>query len=163
MLIRECRVNLAQTENMTQKLAEFLLLIPTALFTGVVIFVADVLQRVMNDLDEATFRRFVTILYKRAVRGIFFVTFASLTFIGMVPYFYFWGFSNFWYTAGLVVFTLSSIISKVLSLPIYQRVIALDGNDSDRLGEERVKLQRANNIRAVLCALSIVLMAVGFA
>jgi hypothetical protein len=71
-------VNLAQTENMTQKLAEFLLLIPTALFTGVVIFVADVLQRVMNDLDEATFRRFVTILCKRAVRGIFFVTLADI-------------------------------------------------------------------------------------
>lgn len=50
---------------MSQKLAELLLLISSALFTGVVIFVADVLQQVMNDLDEATFGRFVTILYKR--------------------------------------------------------------------------------------------------
>jgi hypothetical protein len=147
---------------MSQKLAELLLLISSALFTGVVIFVADVLQRVMNDLDEATFGRFVTILYKRAVRGIFFVTFASLTFIGMIPYFFSWGFANSWFAAGLVVFALSSIISKALSLPVCKRVIALEGSDSIRLGEERLKLQGANNIRAVLCALSLVLMAVGF-
>jgi hypothetical protein len=146
---------------MSQKLAELLLLISSALFTGVVIFVADVLQQVMNDLDEATFGRFVTILYKRAVRGTFFVTFATLTFVGMIPYFCFWGFANSWFAAGLVVFTLSSIISKALSLPVYKRVIALEGSDSIQLGEERLKLQAANNIRAVLCTLSFVLMAVG--
>jgi hypothetical protein len=54
---------------MSQKLAELLLLISSALFTGVVIFVADVLQQVMNDLDEATFGRFVTILYKPRGKG----------------------------------------------------------------------------------------------
>ncbi len=66
-----------------------------------------------------------------------------------------------WFAAGLVVFTLSSIISKALSLPVYKRVIALEGSDSIQLGEERLKLQAANNIRAVLCTLSLVLMAVG--
>jgi hypothetical protein len=66
-----------------------------------------------------------------------------------------------WFAAALVVFTLSSIISKALSLPVYKRVIALEGSDSIQLGEERLKLQAANNIRAVLCTLSLVLMAVG--
>ena len=46
---------------MTQTFVEILLLVPTALCAGFVIFVAGVIQGVMNDLDEAAFKRFLTI------------------------------------------------------------------------------------------------------
>lgn len=148
---------------MTQRLAELLLLVPSALCAGLLIFVAEVLQQVMNDLDEAAFKRFVMILYRRAVRAVFLIVLSSVTFVGMIPYFYFYGFSNRWFTAGLALFTLSSIVSKILNLPIYNRVVALDSNDVAELREERVKLQRANIIRATLCLASVVLMAAGIA
>jgi hypothetical protein len=124
---------------MTRTFAEVLLITPSALSAGVLIFVAEVLQQVINDLDEATFARIVVLLYRRAVRAVVFVTLSTLTFVGMVPYFYFYGFSNRWFTAGLALFTMASIVGKVLNLPIYNRVIALEGNDVSRLREERVK------------------------
>jgi hypothetical protein len=43
---------------MTQTFVEILLLVPTALCAGFVIFIAGVIQGVMNDLDEATFKLF---------------------------------------------------------------------------------------------------------
>jgi uncharacterized membrane protein len=147
----------------TQRFAELLLLVPSALCAGLLIFVAEVLQQVMNDLDEATFKRLVMILYRRAVRAVFLIILSSVTFVGMIPYFYFYGFSNRWFTAGLALFTLSSIVSKILNLPIYHRVVALGSKDAAELREERVKLQRANIIRATLCFASVVLMAAGIA
>jgi hypothetical protein len=50
---------------MTQMFAELLILIPSTLFSGYVMFVTTVLQMVMNALDEATFRRFVLLLVKK--------------------------------------------------------------------------------------------------
>jgi hypothetical protein len=148
---------------MTRTFAEALLITPSALSAGILIFVAEVLQRVMSDLDEATFGRIVALLYRRAVRAAFVVTLSTLTFVGMVPYFYFYGFSNRLFTAGLALFTVASIVGKVLNLPIYKRVIMLKDTDVLRLREERVKLQRANIIRAAICFASIVFMVAGFA
>jgi hypothetical protein len=148
---------------MTQRLAEILLFVPSALCAGLLIFVAEVLQRVMNDLDEAAFGRFVADLYRHATRAVFVVILSTLTFVGMIPYFYFYGVSNRWFTAGLVLFTITSIVAKALNLPIYNRIMALKGDEAPQLREERAKLQNANIIRAVLCFASIALMAVGLA
>jgi len=47
---------------MNQTLFEILLLVPTALCTGFLLFIAGVIQAVMNDVDEATFKRLLDIL-----------------------------------------------------------------------------------------------------
>src|SRR5882757_6283176 len=112
-----------EVRNMTQRLAEILLFVPSALCAGLLIFVAEVLQRVMNDLDEAAFQRFVATLYRHATRAVAVVTISTLTFVGMIPYFYFYGVSNRWFTAGLVLYTVASIVAKALNLPIYNRVM----------------------------------------
>lgn len=148
---------------MTQTFAEVLLLIPSALCAGLLIFVAEVVQPVMEDLDGAAFRHFLTLLYRRATHGVCVVTLSLATFIGMFPYFYIYGFRNRWFTAGLVVFFISGVVGKALNLPIYNRVMAASDTDIALLRSERVKLRRANHIRAWICFVSIVLMAVGFA
>ena len=147
---------------MTQTFAEILLLVPTALCAGFVIFVAGVIQGVMNDLDEATFKRFLTLLKTRALRSPYAIGVSSITFVGMVPYFICYGFSNRWFTAGLVLWVITSIVSKSTALPIYARVEALESSDAARLNEERRKLQTANRLRATLSLASVFLMAVGF-
>ncbi len=53
---------------MTQTLVEILLLVPTALCAGFVIFVAGVIQGVMNDLDEAAFKRFLILMTSQKVQ-----------------------------------------------------------------------------------------------
>lgn len=147
---------------MTRTFAEILLLVPTALCAGFVVFLAGVIQGVMNDLDEATFKRFLTTLYTRAVRSPYAVGISSITFVGMVPYFISYGFSNRWFAAGLVLWVITSIVSKATALPIYARVKAIDSSDAARLNEERRKLHIANIVRATLSFASVVLMVIGF-
>ena len=147
---------------MTQTFVEILLLVPTALCAGFVIFIAGVIQGVMNDLDEAAFKRFLTLLKTRALRSPYAIGVSSITFVGMVPYFFYYGFSNRWFTAGLVLWVITSIVSKSTALPIYARVEALESSDVARLKEERRKLQIANIWRATLSLASVVLLVIGF-
>jgi membrane protein CcdC involved in cytochrome C biogenesis len=55
---------------MTRTFAEILILNPSTLTTGYLMFVATVLQRAMNELDEATFGRFVLLL-RKATRSVY--------------------------------------------------------------------------------------------
>ena len=87
---------------------------------------------------------------------------SSITFVGMVPYFIYYGFSNRWFTAGLALWVITSIVSKSTALPIYARVEAIESSDAARLNEERRKLQTANRLRATLSLASVFLMVVGF-
>jgi hypothetical protein len=80
----------------------------------------------------------------------------------MVPYFIYYGFSNRRFTAGLVLWVITSIVSKASVLPIYARVDALGSSDLSRLKEERRKLQIANIWRATLSFASVVLRVIGF-
>ena len=148
---------------MTQSFVEILLLVPTALCTGFVIFIAGVIQGVMNDLDEVAFKRFLTMLHTRALRSPYAIVVSSITFIGTVPYFIYYGFSNGWFTSGLVLWVITSIVSKVTTLPIYKRVDDIPSSDVVRLNEERRKLHRANILRATLSLATVVLMVIGFA
>lgn len=147
---------------MNQTFAEILLLVPSALCTGFLIFVAGVIQRVMNDMDEASFHSFLSLLHKRALKSPYAVAVSSITFVGMVPYWIFFGFNNWWFSAGLIVYIIASIISKSFNLPIYKRILALKSTDTHLLSEERKKLQKANLLRATIQSISILLMVIGF-
>ena len=63
----------------------------------------------MNDLDEATFKRFLTSLHTRAMRSPYAIGVSSITFAGMAPYFIYYGFGNWWFTAGLALWVIASI------------------------------------------------------
>jgi hypothetical protein len=147
---------------MTRTFAEILLFFPSVLCTGFLMFIAGVVQRVMNELDEATFHRFMRLLHKHATRSPYAITSSTITFIGAIPYFIYYGCSNVCFTAGIIVFTVASIVSKVFNLPIYNRIFALESSDAARLREERRKLQSANLLRATIQFASVVLMAIGF-
>lgn len=146
---------------MAQQLAEFLLFIPATLCTGFLLFIAGVLQKVMNDMDEADFKHFLDLLDKRAMRSPYAISSSTITFVGALPYFKRYRLSNPWFAAGIVVYTLASVVSKCLNLPIYKKVGELSASDTDQLREARRKLQPANKIRAAIQSVSIVLMAIG--
>ncbi|MHB8897036.1 MAG: hypothetical protein ACYC99_17935 [Candidatus Geothermincolia bacterium] len=148
---------------MTQRRAEMLILIPSTLCTGFLLFIAGVVQKVMNDLDEATFQRFLNLLVKHAERSPYAIGVSTVPFIGAIPYFIYYRLSNLWFSAGIVLFTVASIVSKILVLPIYKRVPEIDSDGTAQLSEERHKLQKANRIRAAIQAVSTVLMVIGLA
>ncbi|GHO46228.1 hypothetical protein [Ktedonospora formicarum] len=147
---------------MTQTLAEILILVPSVLTTGYLIWIADVLQSIMNDMDEPTFGRFMHLLYKRGISSAYAIVSSTITMIAMIPYFIFYGFNHWWFIAGLFAFILSSVAGKLLNLPVYKRILALDNGAITALAEERWKLQTANWVRSLICLASIVLMVVQF-
>jgi len=148
---------------MTRTLAEVLLLIFTTLCAGYVIFIATVLQPVINDLDEAAFGRFVPSLYRHATRSVYAMGSSTLPFVAMIPYFIVYKVEHPWFVAGLACFTLASTVSKIMNVPIYRRLVARKRDEVAKLQEERRKLQTANNVRALISLASVILMAVQFA
>jgi hypothetical protein len=148
---------------MTRTFAEILLMVPAVLCTGFLVFIAGVIQNVMNDLDEAEFQRFLRLLHKHALRSPYAISVSTVTFVGMIPYFYYYGFANLWFTAGLALYTVASIVSKSVNLPIYARILAMEKSDAAGLREERRKLQGGNLLRAAIQSASIVLMVIGLA
>ncbi|HNY12380.1 MAG TPA: hypothetical protein PKK26_12375 [Candidatus Wallbacteria bacterium] len=147
---------------MTQSFFEILLMVPAAFCAGFVMFIGGVIQGVMDDEDEAMFKRILTGLHKNAMKSPYAIGISSITFVGMIPYFYKYGCSNRWFTAGLIFWVLTSCVSKATNLPIYGRVFAIESTDTARLGEERRKLHNANMLRAALSFISIAIMVVGF-
>jgi hypothetical protein len=148
---------------MSESQAELLILLPTVLTTGYLLFIATVLQKVMNRLDLEDFRRFVPVLVRVATRDVYAIASGTITFVALIPYLIFFGFTHWWFIAGAIVFLLGSTAGKLLNLPSYARIEALPENgDAARVEGERRRLQTANAVRATLSLVSIVLMTVQF-
>lgn len=86
------------------------------------LFVADVVQGTMDDMEAAEFKRFLASLVAHATRSPVAILASTITFGGMFPYWYFYGFNNLWFTVGLILWVITSAVSKQMSLPIYSRV-----------------------------------------
>ena len=125
-------------------------------------FIAGVVQKIMNDLDELEFKRFLNQLDKAAMSDPFAVTVATLPIIAAVGYFVAYGFGHWWFTAGFLVWLVGGTVTKVSNMPIYQWVADPKNNDPEELGKHRRKLQLANNVRAWLTLGSVALMASQF-
>ena len=147
---------------MTQSEAEVLILTTNALGAGILMFVAGVVQKIMNDLDELGFKRFLNLLDKRAMGDHFAVTVATLPIIAAVLYFLAYGFGHWWFTAGFIAWLVGSSITKVTNMPVYRWVADPKNNDPAELRKQRRKLHLANNARAWLTLISVVLMACQF-
>jgi hypothetical protein len=147
---------------MTQSVAEVLILAINALGAGILMFVAGVVQKIMNELDELEFKRFLNRLDTAAMSDPFAVTIATLPIIAAVVYFLAYGFGHWWFTAGFVVWVVGGTITKVTNMPIYQWVAEPQNTDLDELRKQRRKLQLANNSRAWLTLGSVALMACQF-
>jgi hypothetical protein len=148
---------------MTREFAEILIIVATTIEAGILMFVSEVIQKVMNEMDAATFKAFLGRLEHRAMRSPTALAASLVTTIACIPYFIYFGFGNRWFTAGIVVWFLSAAGSKVLNLPIYNSVGKLPDTETIKLEAARKKLQSANVVRASTILISVVLMVVGLA
>jgi hypothetical protein len=145
-----------------QTLAEVLLFVFVAINAALLIFIAGVLRKVMNDMDEPAFKLFLGSLYRHSARSPFMHTVLTIPFLGAIPYFYFYGFRNRWITAGLALWLVAGSISKIIKVPIYKTVAALENGDVARLRRERQKLNAGNMLQAILNFIAAALMTVAF-
>jgi hypothetical protein len=119
-----------------------------ALFTGLLLFVAEVLGKIFTDMSEAEFGKFMKWLYKRAGYSIFVIVGSSAAFFGMFAYPFFYGFADWPFLVGLAVFNLALVVSRFTNNPIYDRLLTLDADATAQLVTERRALIRANWLRA---------------
>ncbi len=147
---------------MNESVAEVLILTVNALGAGMLLFIAGVIQKIMNDMDEPAFKRFLNALDRTAMTDHLAVTVATLPIIAAVLYFTAYGFNHWWFTAGFIAWLIGSTITKINNMPIYRWVADPDNNDPEELRKQRRKLQLANDLRAWLTFASVVLMACQF-
>jgi len=132
---------------MTRTPAEILLFASLAINAALLIFLAGVLRKVMDEMDESAFKQFVVSLVRHSKRSVFMIAVLNLPLLGAIPYFYFFGFGNRWLIAGLVLWLAAGGIGKMMKLPIYK---AVETGDDAKLSEERRKLHAGNLLQAIL-------------
>lgn len=142
---------------MTQTQAEILLFASLAINAALLVFLAGVLHKVMNEMDESAFKQFVVSLVRHSKRSALMIVGLNLPFLGAIPYFYVFGFRNRWLCAGLALWFIAGSIGKVMKLPIYK---AIETGDDARLTEERHKLHTGNLLQAILNTAAMALAAV---
>ena len=147
---------------MNQTFAEILLFVFVAINAALLIFIAGVLGKVMNDMDEPAFKHFAMSLYRHSTRSLFMNTVLTVPFLGAIPYFCFYGFKNSWITAGLAIWLLAGSIGKMIKLPVFKSVATLASSDAAELISARKKLNFGNMLQAVLNFVSAALMTVAF-
>lgn len=147
---------------MSEVTAEILVLTINALGAGILLFVAGVLQKMMDDMDPPTFKSFVNALGKAAMTNPFAVTIATLPILAAVAYFVAYGFHRAWFASGFVAWIIGSSITKIGNMPVYAWVAKPENDDPEELRKRRRILGRANNLRAWITLGSVVLMACQF-
>lgn len=147
---------------MTETTAEIIILTINALGAGILLFIAGIIQRIMNDMDAPAFKLFSNALAKTAMSNPFLVTIATLPIIAAIPYFLVYGFNHWWFTAGFIVWLIGSTMAKVTNMPVYKWIGDPKNNDPEELKKQRRKLQFGNTLRAWLTLASVLLMAFQF-
>lgn len=148
---------------MSRTFAEVLILVPTVLEAGLLMFIAEAIQKIMNGMEPAEFKRFLAALEYRATRSSTAFSVAIITTIASIIYWIAFGFDHWWFTAGLIMWWVAGTCSKIFNLPIYRKVKKLDENQTEELINERRKLQTANYVRAYLTFVCVVLMVIALA
>jgi hypothetical protein len=147
---------------MNETTAEALILAINALGAGILLFVAGVVQRLMDDMEPLAFKGFMNALGRAAMTSPFAVTIATLPIIAAVPYFVVYGFGHWWFTAGFVAWMVGSTVTKISNMPVYKWVGDPANNDPEELRRQRRILGRANGLRAWITLGSVILMACQF-
>jgi ABC-type uncharacterized transport system permease subunit len=147
---------------MNQRLAEILLFASIAMNAALLAFLAGVIRKVMNDMQEPAFLQFVRSLYRHSTKSSFMLTILNIPLLGAIPYFYFYGFKNRWIISGLVLWLIAGCIAKIIKVPIYKKINALSNDDVDELMKVRPILNAGNVLQAILNFAAAALMAGAF-
>jgi hypothetical protein len=146
---------------MTKNFVETLLFASVVVNAALLIFIAGVLRKIMNALDGPAFKSFTELLVRYSSKSPFMIIVLNLPLLIAIPYYYFFGFSNWWITAGIAIWLIAGSISKMLKLPVYKSISMLKSDDLIQLNELRYTLNRGNIMQAVLYTAAVIPMTFG--
>jgi len=146
---------------MTKTFAETLLFASVATNAALLLFFAGVFRQMMNAIDLATFKNLTALLVQYSSKSPFMIIALNLPFIGAIPYYYFYGFGNWWITLGLGLWLISGSVAKVIKLPVYKTVAALNSDDIAQLEIMRRKINMGNAFQAAMYCVALLVMGWG--
>jgi len=146
---------------MTRHFIETLLFASVVFNAGLLLFFAGVFRQILNAVDAATFKNLNDLLVRYSTKSAFMIIGLNLPFLVAIPYYYSYGFGNWWVTASLVIWLAAGSVSKILKLPVYKTIAALKSDDTAQLIEARRKVNRGNTFQAILYCIAVVVMAIG--
>ncbi|HXB29900.1 MAG TPA: hypothetical protein VNW49_08780 [Puia sp.] len=146
---------------MTQHFAETLLFTSVAINAALLIFFAGVFRKMMNAVDEATFKNLTELLLRYSSKSPFMILILNIPLLLAIPYFYFYGFSNGWITTGIALWLVSGSVAKIFKLPAYKGVSVLKNDNVVQLNEMRYRINKGNVLQAALYSAAVFLMAFG--
>ncbi len=146
---------------MTKSITETLLFASMAINAAFLIFIAGVFRKILNTLDVVAFKNISELLMKYSSKSAFMIIILNLPFFIAIPYYYFFGFGNQYFTASLMLWFIAGIISKIYKLPVYKMISNLDSNDELQLNEARNKMNNGNIFQAILYSIAVVIMFIG--
>ena len=88
---------------MSETTAEVIILAINGIGAGILVFVSGVVQKLMNQMDELEFKRFMNMLDRAAMSDPLAVTVATVPILAAVAYWIAFGFGHWWFTAGIIV------------------------------------------------------------
>ena len=148
---------------MNQTLAEIVILTFITLSAGLLGFISTVMQRVMEDMPAAEFKALISKLFTYSARDVLSILESMVPFFGVIAYFIAYGFNHWWFIGGFAIWLIASTISKLWNVPIYGKVLSTDAKDEAALTTLRLKLRRANMVRALLTGVAVILILIQFA
>jgi hypothetical protein len=146
---------------MTKTLLETFLFASVAINAALLIFISGVLRKMMNDVDESTFKKLIESLFRNSARSPFMVMVLNVPLIVAIPYFYFYGFTNWRITAGIVLWLVAGSISKLIKLPVYKAISRLKNDELIQLKVQRRKFNAGNQLQAWLYSVAVIMMFFG--
>jgi hypothetical protein len=146
---------------MTQHFAETLVFTSVAINASLLIFFAGIFRKIMNAVDEATFKNVTDLLVSFSSKSPFMILVLNIPLLLAIPYFYFFGFGNGWITAGIALWLASGSFAKFFKLPAYKSVSTLRNDNTIQLKEMRQKINTGNLLQAAFYSAAVILMAFG--
>lgn len=145
---------------MTKTTAEILLIISATIFASVLVFLAGPMRRVMNKMDNSASKQIITLLFQVGPRSPFLFIATNITGLAMIPYFIFYGFNNWWFTAGLAILLIAGSVAKIVKVPIYKNAKELEASDPKWIAAQN-KWHNGNLFQAVFTCIAVCMMAIG--
>lgn len=147
---------------MDQGTAEAIIICINATGAGLLLFVARVVQPMMNTMSEKDFKSFMVSLERTAMGDAVTVTLGTLPILAVLFYFAKFGFNHLLFSAGFAVWLVGSAVTKIINMPIYKWMREPGNCDRELLRKKRRRLFLGNNLRAWLTMFSVLLMTCQF-
>lgn len=123
---------------------------------------ANVLTKIMNDYDEENFIKFMHLLYKRAGYSVYMILNASIPFFATIVFPIVFGLSDTMFFIGMVLCSLSQVVSKITNVPLYNKINKMTTVDKDEVNSIRDSLRRANWLRALIALIGFLVIMVSY-